>query len=107
MQPSPGRIVHYKVSSTDADAINRRRTNHSAIRSRLAAEPSMWPHGAQAHIGNTVRAGDVFPMIVVRVWQGDLVNGQAVLDGTDTFWVTSASEGEGNGQWSWPPRSAV
>lgn len=69
-----------------------------------------WPVGAQAHIGNTAREGDIVPLIIVVVWPDEFgpgkpgVNGQAFLDGNDSLWVTSAGEGENPGQWSWPPR---
>lgn len=102
MQPSIGRLVHYKLSSDDAERINRRRV----------AEPHEpgWPAGAQAHVGNGVAAGEVVPLVIVRVWPSEYgdgkpgVNGQALLDGNDQLWITSAAEGDGPGQWCWPPR---
>ena len=106
--PSIGRIVHYKLSADNEQAINRRRTTGNAIADRIAEEK--WPLGAQAHIGNTAREGDVVPLMIVRVWPDEYgvgvpgVNGQAFLDGNDALWVTSAREGDGPGQWSWPPR---
>ena len=30
------------------------------------------------------------------------VNGQAILDGDDVLWVTSAPQGESPGCWNWP-----
>jgi hypothetical protein len=27
------------------------------------------------------------------------------LDGTDTYWATSRTEGAGDGHWAWPPRT--
>jgi len=85
-QITPGRIVLYKLSANDADTINHRR----AISHRGK--------------GNVTRAGDVVPLIVVRVWP-DGVNGQAILDGDDAHWVTSARQGDAEGQWAWPHRA--
>lgn len=103
--PTIGRIVHYRLSSDDADAINRRRTDGASIAQRMKAEPAQWPAGAQAHIGTGVHAGDTFPMLITRVW-GDnpssAVNGQCYLDGNDVLWVTSACVGDGPRTFSWP-----
>jgi hypothetical protein len=110
MKPSVGRIVHYMLSSSDAEQINRRRTTGPEIAERIKTE--RWPLGAQAHIGNAVNAGDVFPMAIIRVW-GDsdtsAVNGQVWLDGSDSYWVKSASQvtadsTDKQGLWFEPPR---
>ena len=108
MKPTTGRIVHYKLSDNDVEQIGRRRTSSKAIAERIHEEK--WPTGAQAHIGNTPSAGDVVPLIIVRVWPDEGgpgvygVNGQALLDGNDVLWVTSVHEGAEKGQWIWPPR---
>lgn len=106
--PTIGRIVHYRLSADDAEQIMRRRTNGHKIRERMEMTPPQWPTGAQAHIGNDVKEGDAFPMLITRVW-GDTptcaVNGQAYLDGNDVLWVTSACVGEGPRTFSWPTRA--
>ena len=108
--PTIGRIVHYRLSADDAAQINRRRTTGKSIADRMAygTDPlKAWPAGAQAHIGNDVAEGDVFPMHIVKVWgptATSAVNGQVMLDGTDTFWATSRTVGEGPGTFSWPTR---
>lgn len=110
MEPTIGRTVLYKLSEDDAKAINRRRTDGKSIRERMQAEPKAWPEGAQAHIGNTAAEQDVVPMVIVRVWPHEFgqgihgVNGQAILDGNDVLWITSAKEGTNPGEWSWPVR---
>jgi|SRR6185295_17620193 len=110
MQVTTGRTVLYTLSESDAQAINRRRTNGSSIAARMKASPAEWPEGAQAHIGNSASAGDVVPLVVVRVWPHEFgegvpgVNGQALLDGNDTLWITSAKEGSEPGTWAWPAR---
>ena len=110
MHITSGRIVLYTLSHQDADAINRRRTNGSSIAQRMTQSPPTWPEGAQAHLGNHASVGEVVPLIVVRVWPHAFgvempgVNGQALLDGTDTLWITSAKEGTEPGTWAWPAR---
>lgn len=107
-KPSIGRIVHYRLSAQDAEAIARRRTSGVSIAGRIKEEK--WPLGAQAHIGNPVAEGQTLPLVICRVWPDEYgpgvhgVNGQVLLDGNDQLWVTSAREGEGPGTWSWPPR---
>lgn len=101
--PTIGRVVHYTLSEDDAKRINKRRED--AIAS--AHEHKMNPEatGKQVHVGNTAREGDVYPMIIVRVWgtqPGSAVNGQVLLDGNDTFWVTSVAVGEGARRFAWP-----
>jgi hypothetical protein len=111
MQPTTGRIVLYTLSEDDAAAMRRRRTDGKSIAERMKAEPKAWPEGAQAHIGNPLSAGDVVPLVVVRVWPNEFgdgvpgVNGQALLDGNDVLWVTSAKEGTEPGTWAWPSRT--
>jgi hypothetical protein len=84
--PSTGRIVHYKLTEGDVDRIETLRL------------------GTPRSRGNKPRADQVVPLIVVVAHDGGKVSGQAFLDGNDNLWVTSAAEGEGRGQWSWPPR---
>lgn len=83
--PTIGRTVHYTLCESDVKMINTRRD----------ADPSS---------GNRVQVGDVFPAVVVRVWTGTCVNLQVLLDGRDTHWATSRTEGDGPTYWSWPPR---
>ncbi|MDP9185616.1 MAG: hypothetical protein M3O29_08120 [Actinomycetota bacterium] len=104
--PSIGRIVHYKISEQDAVQINKRRAdakNLNAAGVTLASQGL----GPQIHIGNGVQAGDVYPAMIVRTWggtRGSSVQLQVFLDGNDTFWATSVSEGDGERNWQWPPR---
>lgn len=81
--PTVGEIVIYTLTAGDADRIN------------------FFPRGGAAPFdGNHTKEGDTFPMIIARVW-GDppeadsCVNGQVILDGTRTLWVTSVKHGEG------------
>lgn len=101
--PTIGRVILYCLSAEDAEQINRRRTSGGAIYERI--QQDKWPLGAQAHIGNTVLEGDVFPGIVVRTWSGDMINAQILLDGNDTYWATSrhVSDGPIPGSYHWMP----
>lgn len=93
---SIGRIVHFKLTAKEVERINTRRDD---ARDGQAGQQKT---GFQVHVGNEVREGDVLPMLIVRVWEGDMVNGQVFLDGNDTLWVTSIHEGSEAGQYSWP-----
>ena len=103
MKSSIGRIVHYRLTQQDADAINRRRVSG-------AGHTTDWPMGAQAHSGNSANPGETVPMIICVIWPNehgptfDGINGQCILDGNDSLWITSAKEGTDKGQWSWPER---
>lgn len=93
MIPSVGRIVHYRLSDQDAAMITRRRNDAD----RHLAEHRDNANGVIVHVGNTVRAGDVYPMMIVRVWndqpsEADAVQGQVFLDGNDTLWKTSVQQ---------------
>ncbi|MDY7542617.1 MULTISPECIES: hypothetical protein [unclassified Cryobacterium] len=92
---SPGRIVQFTVTEQQAKQINAQRTQA----------------GHATKTGNVAREGDSFPMIVVRVWPNECVNGQAFLDGNDTLWVCSAGPEDQTlptgglyGKWRWPER---
>ncbi|WP_405956124.1 hypothetical protein [Streptomyces phaeochromogenes] len=100
MKPSIGRIVHYALTDHEAEAVNRRRKDFHE--SRGAAERT----GFVGHVGNWAKGGDVFPAVIVRVWDEPqvTVNLQVFLDGNDTLWATSRQEGAEIGQWAWPER---
>lgn len=106
MTPTIGRIVLYRITPEEADKTNQRRED---ARQQFPQMQRTRP-GFQAHIGNPVSGGEVVPMIVTQVWPNEFgpdrpgVNGQAFLDGSDSLWVASVEEGDGAGQWSWPPR---
>ncbi|MFM9542333.1 hypothetical protein [Streptomyces turgidiscabies] len=90
MKPSIGCIVHYTLSEQDAAEINRRRADDPA-----------------AYAGNQAREGDVCPAMIARIFgetPESAVNLQVTLDGNDTFWATSRTEGEGPFHWAWPER---
>lgn len=103
--PSTGRTVHYTLTDADADRINKRRDDYRNG-PRVSRDPAIIINGdgAQVHVGNEARGGQMLPLLVVRVNPGGHVNGQVFLDGNDNLWVTSVAEGDGRGQWAWPPR---
>lgn len=86
-----GRIVHYALTASDATAITYLRDVE-----------------ADARRGNPVAEGQVYPAIVVRVFDPPTgyANLQVLLDGNDSYWATSRTEGEGPGRWAWPKRDA-
>jgi hypothetical protein len=97
-QPTIGRTVLYQVTEYDANDINRRRKDwHQSKGAQNRA-------GVVGHVGNHVEAGDVFPAVIVRVWNEATVtcNLRVLLDGTDVYWATSRAEGTQPGTWAWP-----
>lgn len=102
-KPTLGRIVLYRLTEPNADAINRRR--HHA-REHMP-EHRANSNGVMVHVGNPVKVDDEFPMVITRVWGPEAtsaINGTVMLDGSDTFWVTSAVHGNEAGRFRWPPR---
>lgn len=102
-----GRTVHYVMDEYDAEAINGRRLEGWSP--CLGGVPEGFPQGAQAHVGNEVLAGDHCPMIITKVHEvggctgdGD-INGQVLLDGSDTYWAQYVSfDADGApGTWHW------
>lgn len=105
--PTIGRIVHYKLTTADADAINKRRADFHAFQQTLAGTPDPGHRGATghvAHVGNNASAGAVCAAMVVQTFDGHAANLKVLLDGTDDYWATSRTEGDGEGFWVWPPR---
>ena len=93
--PTPGRIVNVVMSEDLARRANRGRTEA----------------GHATKTGNTVREGDVLPMIIVKVWNDTpdaMLNGQIFLDGNDTLWASSINHNDSAaasrepGTWEWP-----
>jgi len=107
--PSIGRIVHYTLSEKDVEQIKRLRHDSTIVTTPPRSHMPKDVHGP-FRVGNTPSAGDVLPLMIVRVWPDEGgpgipgVNGQVMLDGNDVLWVTSVHEGEAPSQWQWPPR---
>lgn len=67
-------VLLYTLTAADAEAIQRTRANSSG-----------------AFRGNPVAEGETYPLVVSRS-SGEFVNGQVLLDGNDSLWVTSVHE---------------
>lgn len=103
MLPSIGRIVHYTLTDYDAESINKRRDDAQRF------NPAKNETGVIVHVGNKAEAGQVFPLLITRVWgegEAAAVNGQVFLDGNDVYWATSRIQGQEPGQWRAPERTA-
>lgn len=94
MIPTPGRVVEYTLSEQDVEQIKRRRDDAR----QSMKDGTVGNTGFVLHMGNDVAEGETYPMVITRTWgttEGSSVNGQVLLDGNDTLWVTSVSEGDG------------
>lgn len=86
LKPTVGRIVHVRLCA--------------AMAASIKSEPGFR--------GNSPCEGEVYPLIIARVWpkatydDGLTVNGQLILDGFGTYWMTSVHYGDQPGQWCWP-----
>lgn len=49
--------------------------------------------------------GPLAPAIITRVWSDTCVNLKVIADGPADIWKTSVIQGDGDAQWSWPPRT--
>lgn len=98
MTPTPGRIVNYMLLPVDVSRINKRRDDFAKWRHH----PDYYDTGFVSHWGTKVHPGEVYPMVITRVHDDGLINGQVLLDGNDAFWAVRISEGRGPGTWSWP-----
>jgi len=77
----PGRIVYFVFSAFEAAAVDAQRAGGG---------------------GNVVRDGDIYPAMIVRVWDDTgLVNLKVVLDGPDAYWATSVPYDPAKGARSW------
>lgn len=94
-QPTVGRIVQYRLSAGDAEQINRRRPD---------GPRGADGNGSIVHAGNHAAEGHVCAAVIVQVFDAPYANLQVLLDGNDTYWATSRTEGEQPGQWAWPAR---
>lgn len=100
MIPTPGRIVQYTLSQGDVDLVNGRQRRIDTMPASEAATALLPNH-------NPLRAGDTYPMLIVRVWgdtEQSAVNGQVFLDGDHALWVTSRQQGDGEYRWRPFPR---
>jgi len=84
-----GDVVHYRLTEADAKEVNFWREHPGGITGPV-----------QLARGNPLVAGERVPCWIIKV-SGDRINGQCLLDGNDSLWVKSATEGDEPGQWSW------
>lgn len=76
-----GEIVLYKVTASDAK-------NYAEQISKAG------------FYANTHDEGQVVPLVVSKIWSPNYINGQCLMDGPGTLWVTSVQLGDQPGQFS-------
>lgn len=83
LEPDLGKIVRYTLTGADAVKVNKRRE-------RNGLDP--------------VEAGQVLPMMIVRVRSETAVDGKVLLDGDDSLWLTNIEldDDATPGHWFWP-----
>ena len=79
MNPTIGRIVHYKTDESDKVKMK-----------------------AASSINGGCNTSEVLPAVVVAVWGESCVNLRVIADGNLDIWKTSVLHGDQQGQWSWP-----
>jgi hypothetical protein len=95
-----GKIVIFRLTEEQKAQIGERRRTEQWI--------SGLRHGTKVFEGNPPEIADEVPFVIVRVWPNEFgqgiagVNGQALLDGNDSYWVKCAKEGPDPGMWHWP-----
>lgn len=123
-KPSTGRIVQYRLTNQDCQRILQDRARAGSLQRGNHPRPGdivplmvvrVWDDEYKRNVddGQGVaflgepNVGDPDDWDPTR-WEVPRsaygINGQAVLDGNDALWVTSAPEGDGNGFWHWPER---
>lgn len=96
--PTIGRIVHYCLTEDDCAVIRQQRRPKTL-------------NDVVSGFGNGTNPGDIIGMFLTGFFQDGnthgkyFVNGQCILDGNDSLWVTTVKEGVDPGQWHWPPRA--
>lgn len=95
--PTLGMHVLYRLTTENADHINRRRLDAE----RSMAEIQRDQRGYVAHVGSYAQEGQVYPGQVVRLFESvpQEANLQVALDGNDALWVCSVRYGTEPGQW--------
>lgn len=84
MKPTIGRIVIYKPTESELNEMKFNVLNHQS-------------QNRQTEL----------PAIIVAVWSETTINVQVMLDGQGgTWWKTSIQQGDGEGQWNWPQKTA-
>jgi len=102
VKPTVGRIVLYVLTAQDAKEINRRRGDAADFARDISSAP--FTPAPVVGFGNEASEGDECAATVVRVFDPRVptVNLQVHLDGNDTYWATSRTEGDGPGMWHFP-----
>lgn len=87
MKPTIGRVVILNLNPIQAENLGGNHGN-SVIKDEAG--------------NKKLAAPSKCPAIIVAAWSDTCVNLKAIGDSDTNLWVTSASQGDGEGQWSWP-----
>ena len=95
----PGRIVYFVFDEPAELTVNG---GYSDANSSAGIDLMMSKSGAQIHVGNRVRTGDICPAMVTAVFgEPGICNLKVMLGGSDTYWATSVEFREDHRPNSW------
>jgi hypothetical protein len=96
--PLLGQTVLYRLTEREAKEVNLRRARFF-VEEEFSSAFARGFHYRPSFEGNEAIGGDLRPAVVVAIFGPFAPNLQVFLDGNDSLWVCSRSEGDNPGQW--------
>ena len=90
-----GDIVLFRLGLAQVGFINKARVTWVGT----GQKPAGWIPGTMAHVGRPVHEGQLLPMVVIEVHEGEVLDGQVFLPGNDTMDAPRIHRGDGFAMW--------